>query len=327
MTISLDHRDSGPGEGHAGDFRHEAFFYAGSGDFLRGTAAFVEDGLRAGEPVMVALPTERLELLRAALGDDARRVLFADMLDIGRNPGRIIPAWRRFVNDNAGRPFRGIGEPIWSGRNRAELVECQLHEVLLNVAFDGVEQWRLLCPYDVESLADDILAEARRSHPYVLEPDGPRPSEAFETRAGPDLLHGHLPEPSVVATEVVFDASSLSRVRVAVARLVAGALPATRTAELLLAAHEVAANSVLHGGGSGRLRCWIEDGTITCEVRDAGRVREELVGRALPPGDNEFGRGLWLAHQLCDLVQLRSSDEGTVVRLSVSAEGPSTSVG
>ena len=27
------------------------------------------------------------------------------------------------------------------------------------------------------------------------------------------------------------------------------------------------------------------------------------------------GRGLWLVHELCDLVQLRSSPAGTVVRM------------
>ena len=31
--------------------------------------------------------------------------------------------------------------------------------------------------------------------------------------------------------------------------------------------------------------------------------------------DQEGGRGLFLVHQLCDLVQLRSSPSGTTVRL------------
>jgi prepilin-type processing-associated H-X9-DG protein len=34
--------------------------------------------------------------------------------------------------------LRGAGEPIWPERRPAELVECQRHESLLNVAFaDG----------------------------------------------------------------------------------------------------------------------------------------------------------------------------------------------
>jgi len=54
-------------------------------------------------------------LLREVLGDGAERVRFEDMHRLGRNPARIIPAWREFLDESApeGRPVRGIGEPIW----------------------------------------------------------------------------------------------------------------------------------------------------------------------------------------------------------------------
>ena len=64
---------------------------------------------------------------------------------IGRNPARIIPAWRRFVADHAtedGGGMRGIGEPIWAERALDELAECQLHEWLLNLAF-AADSFRL----------------------------------------------------------------------------------------------------------------------------------------------------------------------------------------
>ena len=54
-----------------------------------------------------------------------------------------------------------------------------------------------------------------------------------------------------------------------------------------------------------------------CEVRDEGRVSDPLVGRVRPTIDRRDGRGLWLVHQLCDLVQIRSGDDGTVVRAHV----------
>ena len=59
------------------------------------------------------------------------------MAEIGANPACIIPAWRDFVDEcaEAGRAIRGIGEPIWADRSPAELVECQRHESLLNLAF------------------------------------------------------------------------------------------------------------------------------------------------------------------------------------------------
>jgi anti-sigma regulatory factor (Ser/Thr protein kinase) len=88
-----------------------------------------------------------------------------------------------------------------------------------------------------------------------------------------------------------------------------------RADDLALAVSEVAANSVRHGGGSGVLRIWQDGDTLVCEVRDHGHIDDPLVGRALPEPMAEGQRGLWLVNQLCDLVQLRSLDDGVVVRL------------
>ena len=40
-----------------------------------------------------------------------------------------------------------------------------------------------------------------------------------------------------------------------------------------------------------------------------------MVGRELVELVSENGRGVWMANQLCDLVQVRSGARGTVVRL------------
>ncbi len=50
---------------------------------------------------------------------------------------------------------------------------------------------------------------------------------------------------------------------------------------------------------------------------DRGWISEPLVGRRPPALERQSGRGLWLANQLCDLVQLRSTPDGTTVRLHV----------
>jgi len=55
-------------------------------------------------------------------------------------------------------------------RSPAELAECQLHEALLNVAFDVAIPFWLLCPYDLEALAADGIDEAHgptRSEPLT----------------------------------------------------------------------------------------------------------------------------------------------------------------
>src|SRR5918912_1653548 len=158
---------------HDRGFDHEALLYAGIDEFVDRTAAFVTAGVEAAEPVMVMVGAAKIEHLRSALGDAARKVRFVDMEETGRNPARIIPAWREFAAEHAapGRALRGVGEPIWAERSDVELVECQTHESLLNVAFADADGFRLLCPYDMTALSQAVIEEARRSHPIVSDGD------------------------------------------------------------------------------------------------------------------------------------------------------------
>src|SRR6187200_2433092 len=130
--------------------------YDGPHELAARLMPFIEEGLDAGEPTMVALRVDAIEELCDRLGRRANDVWFVDMAQLGRNPGRIIPAWHDFVDEHGGgeRPVRGVGEPVWAGRDGEELVECQLHEALLNVAFADARAFRLLCPYDARSLPD-----------------------------------------------------------------------------------------------------------------------------------------------------------------------------
>jgi anti-sigma regulatory factor (Ser/Thr protein kinase) len=91
-----------------------------------------------------------------------------------------------------------------------------------------------------------------------------------------------------------------------------------RVEDLVLAANELAANSLRHGGGKGVLRIWRAGGAVVCEVDDEGRIDQPLVGRQRPRADQVRGRGLWLANQVCDLVQVRSGAAGSTVRLRMS---------
>src|SRR5215216_509927 len=46
-------------------FNHEAFLYAGRDEFLHGTTTFVREGVAAGQPALVVVGAEKIELLRA----------------------------------------------------------------------------------------------------------------------------------------------------------------------------------------------------------------------------------------------------------------------
>jgi anti-sigma regulatory factor (Ser/Thr protein kinase) len=92
-------------------------------------------------------------------------------------------------------------------------------------------------------------------------------------------------------------------------------MDAEPTGDRVLAVSEVAANSVRHAGGRGVLRIWLQDGALICDVRDDGRIVDPLVGRRRPEGGQIGGYGLWLANQLCELVQIRAFADGGAVRL------------
>lgn len=306
--------------GHTGDcFHHATLFYAGEDGFLEGTLPFVEEAVAAGEPVLVAVANARIELLREALGDDAEHVHFADMHVLGSNPARIIPAWRRFLADHAPdeHPVRGIGEPIWAGRSDAELTECQRHESLLNVAFDGGQAWHLLCPYDLDALDERVIEAARRSHPFIAREGGSHVSDAYmQQHEAPGPFEGALPAPSTQPRELAFTSEELGSLRRFVSRGAADAsLDTGRTEDLVLAVNELATNSLCHGGGGGTLRMWAEADTLLCEVHDRGHITEPLVGRNPPIGKQLTGRGLWVVNHLCDLVQIRSAPGGSVIRV------------
>jgi anti-sigma regulatory factor (Ser/Thr protein kinase) len=300
-------------------FRHEALLYSGWAEFVAGTVPFIRDGVRAGEPVLVVESPEKIQTLQIALGKDAGAVFFADMANVGANPARIIPAWHEFVSRHggAGQRLRGIGEPIWKERSPDELIECQRHESLLNTAFGNGQPWWLLCPYDTEKLNAAVIEEARRSHEFVSEGGTWERSGIFrglESSGAPFAVP--LPEPRTGIVRLAFTSEDLVAVRGLVSRVArtAGLAP-SRAAELVAAVNEVATNSIVHGGGGGMLRIWQEQSALVCEIGDKGRFNQPLVDRQRPTAELSAPRGLWLANQLCDLVQIRNLTEGTVVRL------------
>ena len=303
------------------EFEHEAFFYSDARSFTDGTANFVRAGLARDEPVLVVVNEAKIAQLRHALGpDDADRVQFADMATVGANPGRIIDAWRRFVDDH-GRgtePVRGIGEPISAERSTAELIECHAHESLLNVAFRDAHAFKLMCPYDTNALSATVIEEAAVNHPILVDAHGRRPSDDYRL-AYERYKTEPLPEPSGNRAVIRFDIESLHAVRERVGQCARAAGSAqSRVDEIVLAVSEVATNSVRHGGGAGVAEIWTTDAGLVVDVRDHGRMRDPLAGRLRPPPAAEGGFGLWMANKLCDLVQIRTTATGTVVRLHVS---------
>jgi anti-sigma regulatory factor (Ser/Thr protein kinase) len=306
-------------------FHHEAVFYAGDREFVDRSRAFLEEGMERDEPALVMVGRRKLELLREGLGGRADQVHFADMEVVGRNPARIIPAWSRFVADHSGNGdgMRGIGEPIWADRNPSELSECQLHESLINVAFASADEFRLICPYDTSALADDVIAEARRSHPIVSH--GGAEAHSHDYCAIDDVaarFAASLPDAPLDAEEVTVTLADLRDARRLVRARAQEAGLGGRADDLALAVNEVLSNSLNHARQDGTLRVWEEPEGLVCEVRDGGHIVQPLIGREEPSIGQIGGHGIWLVNLVCDLVQVRSSPGGSTVRMQMNRIDP-----
>lgn len=131
-----------------------------------------------------------------------------------------------------------------------------------------------------------------------------------------------------LALDREFWAARLSALREEVlATASAAGLSRDRSIDLMLAAHELAANVIRHGPGRGRLRLWVTARALSCQVSD---VRTSgLPGLGVPhQADDgapapapaawpvEHGHGLWLVRKTADQVQVTAGPGGSVVAMT-----------
>jgi anti-sigma regulatory factor (Ser/Thr protein kinase) len=302
--------------------QHLALFYHDTDEYISALVAIVSGFATRAEPSFIAIPGDRHARLRQAL-PVAAPVVFADNCDFGRNPGRIMPAIQSFTESAAGQPSIFVGEPIWPGRSPAETCEATRHEALINLAFAGVPT-TIICPYDTAKLPPEVITDARRTHPEVITPDGPPKRSRTFAGAGSVPSACDRPLGPVPATaEIVGYRKNLRELRTVIADYARRVgLSQTKAVDFVLAASEVAANTLRHTGGGGTLSLWHADGELICQLHDSGHIVDPLAGRRSPDRDRPGGQGLWLVNQVCDLVEMRTGTDGTVVRLHMAAAGP-----
>jgi anti-sigma regulatory factor (Ser/Thr protein kinase) len=101
-------------------------------------------------------------------------------------------------------------------------------------------------------------------------------------------------------------------------------MPADRALDMMLAAHELAANAVRHGPGHGRLRIHYTASLLRCEVSDPGPARRDhhppdhagTAAAAVPgavPWSVERGHGLWLVREVADRLHVISGPGGSLI--------------
>ena len=298
-------------------YRHEAFLWRGRTEYVQELTPFVREGLDAGEAVVVGVTREHARWFRDDLGSRAGEVHFVDMERLAHNPARIIPALQELLDEfcGPGRPARGIGEPVWPGRSPEAVQEAQLHEALLNLAVDPDLPFWLVCPYDAEHLDPTLLDDAARSHPVIATTSSYTGSGTYRGRDHARALFGaELPDLGGPVADVRVAEASLDLAAEQVTlRATAGDLRSDQVVLLTDVVRGLVVASVRRGADAARLRLWDESHELVCEVADTTVVDDLLVGRRPPSRDRPDP--VWLAHQVGDLVQVRSNAHGTSVRL------------
>jgi anti-sigma regulatory factor (Ser/Thr protein kinase) len=295
--------------------RHEAFPYTGRDQFVPACASLVHDGFERDDRVIVFATQDKVDDIRDELGAQAEDVTLVPTDEHGRNPSRITAMLHSFSSGGDGRRSLGVNETALLGRSAAGRAEAGLADFLLNDP--ALRSWPLsiVCLFDM-SVLDDVEQRAMRQSHAVLHGDGENPDYLPDLAVS--VFSQLLDPPPAQARRMTVRTGQLVEMRGFVRDVAAGyPIGADRVDDLVLAANEVVTNSLRFGRGRCELAAWFEDGSVVCDVRDRGRINDPLVGRIAPPTSATSGRGLWLVNHLCDLVQIRSSSRGTVVRLFV----------
>jgi anti-sigma regulatory factor (Ser/Thr protein kinase) len=144
----------------------------------------------------------------------------------------------------------------------------------------------------------------------------------------PAYRPGGAAAPAALPLAQDFTAGTLYALRSAVsAHAAAAGLSRHRVYDITAAAHELAANAVLHGAGHGSLRLWAQDTYLWCAVADDGPTENGdgpgTSGALGTPWPVVHGHGLWMVGEIADDVRVDRGNAGTVItaRFAISPDG------
>ena len=312
MEVAID-----SASGSAAGLIHDAFLYRAVDEYVGAIMTFLRGDAAGRPPALVAVPGRHLSLLGALLDDGLQPVTFADMDELGRNPARLTATMRRFVERYNDVPSRLVTEAVRSGRTPAAYEEIVLHEAMLAEALAG-SRAAVLCPVDATACGLTALEDVARTHSHVVTDGERRASASYDSTLAAGLFDRRLPGVPPSSGRHAYRHGGLAALRRFVEAGATGVgLPFEQVQDLVLAANEVATNSLVHAAGSGLTHLWADPaaGEVVCDLCDEGYIAHLLVGRIAPSLFSRHGWGLWMVNQVCDLVEMRSGSWGTNIRL------------
>jgi anti-sigma regulatory factor (Ser/Thr protein kinase) len=310
---------TGAARGHVGHF-HEAGFYGCDAEFRSLIVPFAEEGIAAGEPVIIGYDGRKSGLLRSWLTDPSA-VEFIGGTSLYATPGRAITACRRLFAFHAARgagQIRIAGEVPHPGTG-ARFEGWDRYESAVNTAWQDFPVWGR-CLYDTTTAPPAVLDIVERTHPRIISPAGERrASGRYQDAQEFDGLP-YAPDPledSTPAIELVN--RSAADARHALTQISPRRIPPATLDDLLIGLSEAITNAQRHGRPPTTVRIWATPGRIVITIHDTGHgPADHLAGLIPAPAstpDHKLGLGLWVTHQLSIDITLRHTNDGFTIRL------------
>jgi anti-sigma regulatory factor (Ser/Thr protein kinase) len=299
---------------------HEAGFYGSDAEFRSLIVPFAEEGIAAGEPVIIGYDSRKSALLRSWLSDPSA-VEFIGDASLYATPARAIATYRRLFEFHAAMgagQIRIAGDVPHPGNGR-RFEGWDRYEAAVNTVWQDFPVWGR-CLYDITSTPPAVVDIVERTHPRIVLPTGQRRASdryqdpaAFEGLSyAPDPLEGSAPIAELVNQPA-------AEARHTLAAIIRSRVPDPVLQDLLIGVTEAVTNAQRHGRPPVTVRIWAAADRVVVTIHDAGRgPADRLAGLVPVPSntpDRHRGLGLWVMHQLDIDVTLRDADDGFTVRL------------
>ena len=284
-------------------FEHVAIVHDGPDELAELLAPSVTEAIANDEAVLVCLDATSTARLRSALGD-ADGLTFLPAATRYSRPGAAMHALQTFLADALSDGVRAawsIGTIPFDGTEldrRWVRYEQAVDEVL------GHLPLRAVCTYDVNSVPATMIGTAHHCH-HAVRGNGHTPSAGIDH---------HVARQVTSSPDLEIEVATTRAMRRQISDALSDALGSTRLDDVLLAATELATNSLLHGAPPVTVRLWnVGDGVLIDVVDHGGAIADPLADLRPLNGGSHGGYGLWLVGELADEITIDRRDDTNVV--------------
>ncbi|MCD2198146.1 sensor histidine kinase [Actinomycetospora endophytica] len=306
-------------------FRHLAVVHHGVEDLLDTLAPLLRDAVRRGDLVWAAVDDATRDAIERRLGSVSFGFIFGEPGQPYSYSGQTTAARRADrLRDMIGHGRAALilsDSATVGGTDPSAPDSWSVVDASCNLALSGLPV-TLVCLCDAERSSEDTERSLYWNHPELIVDTIAIPNPRY--RAPAEVL-ASTPAPPAPALgpphqeqQFANGTTTLRGIRAWTKRhgFEAGLDPA-RIDGLVLAVSELVSNSIEHGAGHGTLSWWIRPGRVVAQVHDPGHMSAITPGLRRPDALSVRGRGVWLARQLCDVLHLWTTVDGTHARLEV----------